>query len=132
MDNTSTPIPQPIPPPAAPPAPILASPATAPVPVEKVWPKPSVYVPESNGQPAMPSVLKMAGNLAYTAGAAIGNAVIHQQVMASDDVYNKRIETCTNCDALDKNQWRCSKCGCFMKAKAKMIAAKCPLSKWTE
>jgi len=87
---------------------------------------------ENKQPPAMPSLLTMAGNLAYTAGAAVTNAVIHQQVMTSDNVYNKRLETCNSCDAYDKEQWRCTKCGCYMRAKARMIAAKCPLSKWTE
>jgi len=121
--QTPTPIPLPVPPDP----PIVASPETAP----KQWPTPIVNVPESKQQ-TMPSLLAMSKNLAYTAGTAIAQAVVNQQVVASESIYNKRLETCNNCEAYDKDQHRCFKCGCYMKAKARMIAAKCPLNKWAE
>jgi hypothetical protein len=44
--------------------------------------------------------------------------------------FAKRWSTCITCDDFLHKSSRCSKCGCFMKVKAKMNAAQCPKGKW--
>lgn len=42
----------------------------------------------------------------------------------------KRIKICTTCIFLKKRDNTCKKCGCYMPAKVKAEAAKCPVGKW--
>jgi len=69
-----------------------------------------------------PSLMTMATNLAGTALSAV--------VFVSEETYNKRMSICEGCEFLDKSIYRCLKCGCMMKAKARVEVAKCPLQKW--
>jgi hypothetical protein len=48
----------------------------------------------------------------------------------SDDVAKQRFDTCLSCPELINITKQCKKCGCFMAAKTKLEAAKCPLGKW--
>ena len=83
------------------------------------------------GVPASgPSVFKMASNLAQTAKDVVNHAVQNGQIMASQDVAASRLATCFNCEFFTKDKQRCLKCGCFMLAKVKLEAAKCPIGKW--
>ena len=43
---------------------------------------------------------------------------------------NARYDICKACPELIKLTKQCKKCGCFMVAKTKMTAAKCPIGKW--
>ncbi len=45
------------------------------------------------------------------------------------DNYDERVAICESCEFLRSDK-RCSKCGCFMKEKAKMAKEKCPINKW--
>lgn len=49
---------------------------------------------------------------------------------ASDDLASKRYEICKQCPEFISLTTQCKKCGCFMSAKTKMEAAKCPIEKW--
>jgi hypothetical protein len=51
---------------------------------------------------------------------------------SDDEKYQKRLEVCMGCDSFDKKALRCTECSCFMKAKAKIDSAKCPLDKWED
>ena len=44
--------------------------------------------------------------------------------------YKKRLEICQKCPELIELTFQCKKCGCFMKQKAKLSDATCPLNKW--
>ncbi len=48
----------------------------------------------------------------------------------SEDTLNKRLDICKSCPNLIQLTNQCKKCGCFMNAKAKYEAAKCPIEKW--
>ncbi len=51
----------------------------------------------------------------------------------SREIYDERYATCQACPAFIESSNRCSKCGCFMKAKAWINADAnklCPLRKW--
>ena len=49
---------------------------------------------------------------------------------ASDVVATKRFDICKACPELIKATHQCKKCGCFMIAKTKLLAATCPIGKW--
>jgi len=44
--------------------------------------------------------------------------------------YKKRLAICQSCPELIKATFQCKKCGCFMKQKAKLSDASCPINKW--
>jgi hypothetical protein len=49
---------------------------------------------------------------------------------ASEELSEERYSICKNCPELIKLTTQCKKCGCFMAAKTKLEAAKCPIGKW--
>jgi len=51
-------------------------------------------------------------------------------VIVPDEVGLARLELCENCEELDKESYRCKKCGCGMKIKTQLAVVKCPLDKW--
>lgn len=46
------------------------------------------------------------------------------------DVYDYRYKMCLECPSLIKMTKQCKKCGCFMREKAQVPHAGCPLGKW--
>ena len=79
-----------------------------------------------------------------TATAAAVEVITGEAVLVDDDVYNRRLRTCGNCDYLERYHRhlpkgadlskldRCGECGCFVKAKAKFAGEnfKCPKNFW--
>jgi hypothetical protein len=53
-----------------------------------------------------------------------------KQNRTSDDIADKRMSICNDCDRLIPVTHQCKECGCFMKMKVKLKAATCPLGKW--
>lgn len=49
---------------------------------------------------------------------------------ATDVIAQQRMDICRSCPELFTLTEQCKKCGCFMTAKTKLEAAKCPLGKW--
>ena len=49
---------------------------------------------------------------------------------AAEDLATSRLAICKACPELVKLTTQCKKCGCFMAAKTKLEAAKCPIGKW--
>lgn len=49
---------------------------------------------------------------------------------SSDALAKSRIEICKQCPDLISLTTQCKRCGCFMSAKTKLEAAKCPIGKW--
>lgn len=74
----------------------------------------------------LPSLPQMASNAAkdLLSWVASGAPISPQELTES------RLMICRACEFFQKN--RCTKCGCFMKAKASMVTAKCPLGKWVK
>lgn len=65
----------------------------------------------------------------------IGNTrpwdVINRNVeKASDELADKRMSICNDCDKLVKVTKQCKECGCFMALKTRLQNAQCPLNKW--
>lgn len=51
-------------------------------------------------------------------------------IQASNTTFESRMKICGGCPELWAPTFQCKRCGCFMKGKAKLEAAKCPLGKW--
>jgi hypothetical protein len=49
---------------------------------------------------------------------------------STEDLAASRLAICKACPELIKLTTQCKKCGCFMTAKTKLEAAKCPIEKW--
>lgn len=49
---------------------------------------------------------------------------------AEEDLATTRLNICKECPELIQLTTQCKQCGCFMAAKTKLEAAKCPLGKW--
>lgn len=51
-----------------------------------------------------------------------------QHILADTDaLYLERVEICNSCEYRDSIKERCMKCGCFIKAKARLRLSHCPL-----
>lgn len=42
----------------------------------------------------------------------------------------KRLDVCSSCEFFVEKTSQCKKCGCFMRLKAELSAAACPIGKW--
>lgn len=50
--------------------------------------------------------------------------------LTDEEEYKRRLEICQQCPLLDHDAGRCRECGCFMRTKARIKIANCPLDKW--
>jgi len=53
-----------------------------------------------------------------------------QTIKASNELAEQRFDICKTCPELIQLTKQCKKCGCFMTAKTRLQAAKCPIGKW--
>lgn len=51
-------------------------------------------------------------------------------LLADEALQNSRLDICHACPHFLALTSQCLKCGCFMNAKTKIKAAKCPIEKW--
>lgn len=57
--------------------------------------------------------------------------LLNPKTIKTDDVtVEARMTTCLTCPELVPVTHQCKQCGCFMRVKTKLEAAKCPLAKW--
>jgi len=77
-----------------------------------------------------PSLKDQIKDLSEIAKDSAKNILSGKDIIASDDIVSARLNLCEVCEFYIKDQSRCKKCGCFMKAKTKMLVAKCPVDKW--
>lgn len=55
---------------------------------------------------------------------------VFDAIKNNNEMYERRIAICNECEHLNKTVMQCRKCGCFMAAKARWPDASCPLEKW--
>jgi len=84
----------------------------------------------AGGKPDYPSKIQMLKNVAGTMGDVMKSVAQGKPLQASEEEYNRRKAICKDCPFFVLAHERCSKCGCYMKAKASLQAAKCPENKW--
>lgn len=49
---------------------------------------------------------------------------------STEDMQEKRMSICQQCEHMDKLNVKCNQCGCFLRVKTKWESEKCPLDKW--
>lgn len=76
-----------------------------------------------------PSIFQQARNLAKEMWATGKHAAQGLPIMVDADTAFNRFSICQGCEFLKEN-FRCEKCGCFMKAKTQLAASACPVGKW--
>jgi len=59
---------------------------------------------------------------------ALSHASSTGEVLADYAVVEKRLSLCSDCP--EKKGGRCQVCGCFVRLKAGLVSASCPLKKW--
>ena len=77
-----------------------------------------------------PSAAEQAKNIVNLVQDAISDVLKGNQLFASEEEQNRRMEICKACDQFSKEDIRCRKCGCFLQQKTSLTASKCPLNKW--
>jgi formamidopyrimidine-DNA glycosylase len=77
-----------------------------------------------------PSFSDQAQNLTKLIQDVIMDAVKGNQIFASDEVQNQRMDICKECEHYHEEQVRCKECGCFLEDKTSYSAAICPVRKW--
>lgn len=60
----------------------------------------------------------------------VSDSLLVDQAKVSEEIQQRRMDTCNNCEQLYKVSNRCRLCGCFMGVKTWMKTQKCPIDKW--
>jgi len=55
---------------------------------------------------------------------------IKSVVLHDSAIIDARLAECRDCEHFIKATSQCKKCGCFMKVKARLATASCPIGKW--
>ncbi len=76
-----------------------------------------------------PSIFQQARNLAKEMWITGKHAAQGLPVIVEAETAFNRFSICQGCEFLREN-FRCEKCGCFMKAKTQLAASACPVGKW--
>lgn len=77
-----------------------------------------------------PSLFQQARNLANELVETAKRAEKKLPIIVPEEVGEQRLALCDTCEFLNHEQYRCTKCGCFMKTKSQLAGAKCPVDKW--
>jgi Family of unknown function (DUF6171) len=87
--------------------------------------KPSKMENQSN----LPPLLNQIANLAIAGRDTVLEFLKSGKVKASSQMHKDRMEICLACDKLT-DDFRCSQCGCYIRAKSQLLSQDCPLRKW--
>lgn len=85
---------------------------------------------QKENQNSFPSVPEMASNLVSDVYKNVKSVVQGNPLNVSQDDAEKRKAICENCTFFNKEQQRCTKCGCYMAVKVYLKASSCPVGKW--
>lgn len=56
--------------------------------------------------------------------------VIRNHLLVSEQEFNSRLGHCEQCNEYRADSAKCQLCGCYMRWKAQLQLARCPLGKW--
>ena len=91
------------------------------------------------GEKKLPPTSQMIRNIATDHWRSLKAWIKGSQVIAPQDIAEKRWEICKQCPKLlydetnpdtNKKDGRCTECGCFMNVKVHYAVAECPIGKW--
>lgn len=78
-----------------------------------------------------PSLFQQARNFAKEMWQSGKNAANGLPILVDANTAFERFQMCQSCEFLKTEQFRCEKCGCFMKTKTQLASASCPIGKWS-
>ena len=74
------------------------------------------------------AINSLIGNSETSTESSESSDVSSFDILAEDNpLYLQRISICNSCEYRDVEKEKCSACGCFIKAKARLFVSKCPL-----
>jgi hypothetical protein len=79
-------------------------------------------------EPTLPSLPRLAGNLAKAVVKHLGNGLKTVEV----STFQRRLDQCNDCGLRVKNRCTHESCGCFIDKKAWWASEECPLDKWLD
>jgi len=77
-----------------------------------------------------PSVGQMAKNIGNDIVKNVKSVVSGNSLNADQQEATKRKNICNGCEFFNKQQDRCTKCGCYLAVKVYLKASNCPIGKW--
>ena len=77
-----------------------------------------------------PSLGEQVKNFGSSFHELVSRAVQGNRLLAPRDTQLARLETCKACEFFDASQERCTKCGCYLRAKVVFSYETCPIDKW--
>ena len=89
----------------------------------------------------LPPASQMIRNIATDHWKSLKSWIKGSQVIAPQEIAEKRWEICKQCPKLlydqtnpdtNKKDGRCTECGCFMNVKVHYAVAECPIGKWPQ
>lgn len=86
--------------------------------------------PESGSVQMNNNPIKLLFELGSTAVDTMKEYHRRGMILSDEEKMNARMTLCSDCKSFDTQAARCNLCGCFMKIKVRLEAAKCPIGKW--
>ena len=77
----------------------------------------------------LPSATSQLASAAAAVAGAVRAAVAGEQVLAGEQQRMMRLAECSACPNV-RDDWRCSRCGCYLPAKVKLATESCPVGRW--
>jgi hypothetical protein len=77
-----------------------------------------------------PSSFRMFLNLMSAIKRSLVRFFKGKELTVSKEMQENRLMICKGCEFLSVDGTRCYECGCFIKAKTKLISEECPIEKW--
>ena len=78
----------------------------------------------------LPNILIQLNNLIKSIYKNLKHLIVYRKIFISTQERDMRLTICRLCEFQTTNGSRCTKCGCFIKPKVRLIEEKCPESKW--
>ena len=85
---------------------------------------------KKENEPAFPSLPQMAVNLSGEIANNVKSVIQGNPLNVDNGEAARRKTICESCNFFNKEQERCTKCGCYMAVKVYLKASKCPVNKW--
>ena len=89
---------------------------------------PSVPLPPVHFEP--PSLAQKIHNIVDFAKTVARDKFDGKNMIAEDEKFNSRMNTCMSCKYLSEDKTTCNECGCILQVKLKFESASCPKGYW--
>lgn len=84
----------------------------------------------SSNKTNFPSLPQMAKNLGNDIVKSVKSVASGNNLNSDDIEAARRKDICNKCEFFNRQEERCTKCGCYMAVKVYLKASSCPVGKW--